>query len=169
MNQVIAYYNPCGGSKTRSLYQWDYGQELVFDGFDLPSSFEVHFSNEFGGDAVTQIATDNVVTIPDMFLTSGANVYAWIFLHTGADDGETVYYIEIPVMERPEPSDDEPTPVEQSAITQAIAALNTGVSAAQGYAESAQAALNTILAAGITATDDGAGNVTISLEVNNHA
>ena len=104
-----------------------------------------------------------------MLLTSGANVYAWIFLHTGADDGETVYYIEIPVMERAEPSDDQPTPVEQSAITEAIAALNAGVSAAEGYAASAQAALNAILAAGISATDDGNGNVTLSLEVNNNA
>lgn len=180
MNQVTAYFSPCGGSKTRSLYQWDYGQELVFDGFDLPSTFEVHFANEFGGDSVTQIASDNVVTIPDMLLTSGANVYAWIFLHTGDADGETVYYIEIPVMERAEPSDDQPTPVEQSAITQAIAALNAAVSASSGAAQSAaQSAASaeeayenimmTGLASTLTATDDGTGNVTLHMEVNDDA
>lgn len=173
MNQVTVYFSPCGGSKTTPLYQWDYGQELVFDGFDLSSTFEVHFANEFGGDSVTQIASDNVVTIPDMLLTSGANVYAWIFLHTGADDGETVYYIEIPVMERAEPSDDQPTPVEQSAITQAIAALNAGVSAAEESAANAEAAYQNIMMTGLastlTATDDGTGNVTLHMEVNDDA
>lgn len=180
MNQVTATFNPCGGSKTTPLYQYDYGQELVFEGFDLPSTFEVHFSNEFGGDSVTQIASDNIVTIPDMLLTSGANVYAWIFLHTSADDGETVYYIEIPVMERAEPSDDQPTPVEQSVITQAIAALNAAVSvsygAAQSAAQSAASAyeayeniMMTGLASTLTATDDGTGNVTLHMEVNDDA
>lgn len=145
MNQVTATYKPCGGCKTSPLYQFDYGQELVFDGFDLPSAFEVHFANEFEGEATTQIASDNVVTIPDAYLTSGANIYAWIFLHTGENDGETVFHIEIPVMERAEPTDDAPTPVQQSAITEAIAALQTAVSDAedavldaQGYASDAE-------------------------------
>lgn len=169
MNQTKVIFNACGGVKTSPLYQYDYGQELVFEGFDLPASFEVQFSNTIDGVSVTQIGADNIVTIPDAMLQSGASVYAWLFLHTGEDDGETEYYVEIPVIERAEPSDDQPTPVEQSAITEAIAALNAGVSAAEGYAASAQAALNAILAAGISATDDGNGNVTLSLEVNNNA
>lgn len=173
MNQVTAYFSPCGGSKTTPLYQWDYGQELVFDGFDLPSTFEVHFANEFGGDSVTQIASINIVAIPDILLTSGANVYAWLFLHTGADDGETVYYIEIPVMERAEPSDEQPTPVEQSIITQAIAELNLAVSGAEESAANAEAAYQNIMMTGLastlTATDDGTGNVTLHMEVNDDA
>lgn len=169
ITMVTVKYNDCGGSKTAPLYQFDYGQQLVFEGFDLPAAFEVQFSNEMQGEATTQIGSDNTVAIPDAYLLSGKNVYAWLFLHEGENDGETVYCIEIPVIERAEPTEETPTPVQQDAITEAIAALNAGVSAAEGYAESAQAALNTILAAGITATDDGAGNVTISLEVNNNA
>lgn len=197
MNQVIAVYNPCGGSKTAPLYQFDYGQELVFDGFDLPDTFEVQFANEFQGESTTQIATDNVVTIPDMYLTSGANIYAWIFLHTGEDDGETVYYIEIPVMERAEPTENQPTPVQQDAITQAIAALQTAQQAAedaaddaqgfsleasdfadaagdhaanaQRYAEQAAESAAVFTSIDIKATDDGAGNVTLSLEVASNA
>lgn len=169
MNQVTAKYSKCGGSKTAPLYQWDYGQELVFEGFDLPDTFEVQFANEFQGESTTQIAADNVVTIPDMYLTSGANIYAWIFLHMGEDDGETVYYIEIPVMERAEPSDEQPTPVQQSAITQAIAALNAGVQAAEGYAAAAQQAAASLADLNIKATDDGSGNVTLSLEVSSNA
>lgn len=172
MNQVTAVYNPCGGSKTAPLYQFDYGQELVFDGFDLPDTFEVQFANEFQGESTTQIATDNVVTIPDMYLTSGANIYAWIFLHTGEDDGETVYYIEIPVMERAEPTENQPTPVQQDVITQAIAALQIAQQAAedaaddaQYYAEQAAESAAVFTGIDIKATDDGAGNVTLSLEV----
>ena len=190
-------FNPCGGSKTAPLYQYDYGQELVFEGFDLPSAFEVHFSNTIEGNSTTQIGSDNTVAIPDAYLTSGASVYAWIFLHSGEDDGETVYYIEIPVMERAKPTNATPTPIQQDAITEAIAALQTAVSAAGdavddaqgfsldasdyadvagGYAADAQyyadqAAQSAAVFTGldIKATDDGAGNVTLSLEVSNNA
>jgi hypothetical protein len=163
VNQTIVTYNPCGGSKTTPLYQYDYGQELVFEGFDLPSSFEVQFSNEFQGESTTQIATDNICTIPDAYLLSGDNVYAWIFLHTGEDDGETTYYIEIPVMQRAEPTDVQPDPVEQDVITQTIAALNSAVSDAESYANSAESAKEAILNTGLLSEDDGAGNVTVYL------
>lgn len=153
-------FNPCGASKTTPLFQYDYGQTLDFDGFDLPSAFEVQFSNDPDGEAVTQIGADNSVLIPEAMLLTGKNVCAWLFLHQGENDGETVYYIEIPVIERAEPTHEEPTPVQQSEITQAIAALNAGVEAAENV-------LQTLLSAGIVASDDGDGNVTISLEVSN--
>lgn len=123
---------------TAPLWQYDYGQNLEITGLDLPQAFEVHFSNSRkSGETITQIGTDNQVTIPDMYLTSGADIYAFVFLHDGADDGETEYVIKIPVRERPEPSDIEPTPEQQDAITEAIAALNTGVTQAGAFAASA--------------------------------
>ena len=113
---------------TAPLWQYDYGQILKITGLDLPQAFEVHFSNSRkSGETITQIGTDSQVTIPDMYLTSGADIYAFIFLHDGTDDGETEYVIKIPVRERPEPSDIEPTPEQHDAITEAIAALNVAV------------------------------------------
>ena len=113
---------------TAPLWQWDYGQILEITGLDLPQAFEVHFSNSRkSGETITQIGTDNQVVIPDMYLTSGADIYCFIFLHDGLTDGETEYVIKIPVRERPEPSDIEPTPEQQDAITEAIAALNVAV------------------------------------------
>lgn len=113
---------------TSPLWQYDYGQILKIDGLDLPQAFEVHFSNSRkSGETITQIGTDSQVVIPDMYLTSGADIYAFIFLHDGLTDGETEYVIKIPVRERPEPSDIEPTPVQQDVITEAIAALNQAV------------------------------------------
>ena len=121
---------------TSPLWQYDYGQILKITGLDLPQAFEVHFSNSRkSGETITQIGTDSQVTIPDMYLTSGADIYAFIFLHDGTDDGETEYVIKIPVRERPEPSDIEPTPEQQDFITEAIAALNTAVAQCGAYVE----------------------------------
>lgn len=147
---------------TRPVYQYDYGLELNIVGGILPDTFEIHFANDPKGEAKTQIVENRVVAIPDEYLLSGKNVYAWIFLHRGADDGETVFLIEIPVRPRAAPSDDSPTPVEQSAITEAIAALQDGVEEAAAYANDAWDAYDAILALGLVAADDGAGNVTIS-------
>ena len=113
---------------TAPLWQYDYGQILQITGLDLPQAFEVHFSNSRkSGETVTQIGTNGAVTIPDMYLTSGADIYAFVFLHDGLTDGETEYVIKIPVRERPEPSDIEPTPEQQDVITEAIAVLNDAV------------------------------------------
>ena len=113
---------------TNELWQYDYGQILKFDGLELPDAYEVHFSNQpLTGETITQIGNADGVTIPDQFLQSGEVVYAWVYLHAGEDDGETEYMVTIPVSKRPEPSDEQPTPVEQSAIDQAIAALNIAV------------------------------------------
>jgi len=128
LNIVKASFGGLREVATAPLWQWDYGQILQIDGLDLPQAFEVHFSNSRkSGETITQIGTDNQVTIPDMYLTSGADIFAFVFLHDGTDDGETEYVIKIPVRERPEPSDIEPTPVQQDVITEAIAALNSAV------------------------------------------
>lgn len=127
-------------------YRYDYGQILRIEGVSLPDAYEVHFANsETSGTTITQIGGADGVTVPDQLFLTGKPVYAWFFLHTGADDGRTIYRIQIPVQERPAPSDEEPTPVQQSAIDQAIAALNVAVAqtaedveAAKGYAESAE-------------------------------
>lgn len=112
---------------TLPLFQYNYGQELHIDGLDLPSSFEVHFSNDQYGASTTSIGTDGVVTIPDIYLTNSGDLYAWIYLHDTEDDGETMYQIMIPITARASVTHETPTPVQQSEIEQAMAALNTAV------------------------------------------
>lgn len=114
-------------TRTDRLWQYDYGQILRIVGLELPETFEVHFSNSRGGTAKTSVGSNNSVAIPDEYLTSGWDIYAWIYLHTGQDDGETEYMVIIPVKRRAQPSDLPPTPQEQSAITEAIAALTQAV------------------------------------------
>ena len=138
-NIVTAVFDDCGCAQTETVFQYDYGQILKIEGIELPQSYEVHFSNDrYGGETTTQIGGADGVSIPDAYLQSGQMVYAFIFLHAGADDGDTEYVLTIPVAKRPEITDEVPTPVEQSAITQAIAALNTAVEQTAQDAENAE-------------------------------
>ena len=121
-----------------SLYQYDYGQILIVEDLDLPEWYEVHFCNFGDAETMTVIGNANGVMIPDSLLKTGLDVVAYIFLHEATTDGETEYQIRIPVIQRPEPTDIEPTPEQQSEIDQLVAALNEGVGRAVDSAESAE-------------------------------
>lgn len=129
LNIITAKF--CSGATqawASEAWQYDYGQVLQFDGLELPEAYQVHFSNvPMTGTAITQIGGADGVTVPDQYFATGEPIYAWVYLHEGEDDGETVYMVTIPVKKRPQPSDEVPTPEEQSAIDQAIAALNIAV------------------------------------------
>ena len=131
---IMAGYDPRTlRYRTRDAYQYDYGQMLNLSGFGdaLPETFEVHFSGVLAnGDAVTMIGQNGMVRIPDQCLTRAVTVTAWLYLHDTETDGETRYTIEIPVKPRAGISKVSPQPEDQNVITQAIAALNTGVSRA---------------------------------------
>jgi hypothetical protein len=116
------------------LFQYDYGQVIQFTGVTLPESYEVHFSNKTTGESLTMIGGANGVEIPDELLQTGMPVYLWVYLHNGEDDGETEYSGLIQVQKRPEPTNEPPTPEQQDAITQAIAALTAAVEQCQSYA-----------------------------------
>ena len=127
-NDVVkALFSGGRTAKTRSLYQYDYGIKLQIVGLELPSVFEAHFSNGEFDDTTTSIGQDNVVIIPAEYLTSGDDVWVYLYLHTTGDDGETVYKINIPVKKRGKPLDVEVPEPEQSVIAQTIAALNNAV------------------------------------------
>lgn len=178
---------------TCPLFQYDYGQILKISGVELPASYQVQFSNtEDGGISKTMLGDADGVQIPDEYLLTGEYIYAFIFLHEGTDDGETEYVIEIPVIRRPVPSEETPTPAEQSLIDQLLEQLNQGVEAAEAAADQAgQAAADAVaemiddtltiqgkaadakatgdeitqLKSDLTAhfTDDGEGNISITI------
>lgn len=153
-------YSGSGSYRTRAVYQYDYGQILSFDGFDLPDAFEVHFHTG-GGESVTVIGHDDQVAIPDSLLQIQRTVTAWLFLHDTEDDGETRFVVEIPVRGRSAITDEEPTPVEQSAITQAIAALQTAVTKTEAAQDAAETAADEAEAAADSLKGATAGAVTL--------
>lgn len=114
---------------TTSAFRANYGMVLRFSGIELPTAFECDFSNYdvSGKDSVTAIGQNNEVQIPDQLWDSGLNIYAYVYLHPTDDSGVTVYTVTIPVLGRPNRTEETPTPHEQSVIEQAISALNDAV------------------------------------------
>lgn len=127
MNTIIARPKIGKIDYAGTLFQYDYGQRVVFEGVTLPGSYEVHFANSENGDSVTMLGDSTGVDIPDALLTTGSPVHLWIYLHTGENDGETVYHCVINVTKRTKPTNQEPTPVQQDIITQAIAVLQEAI------------------------------------------
>lgn len=123
-NIVTALYNDTGRARTRPLYRYDYGQVLKIYGTTLPETYEVHFSNSVRDEAVTVTGNVNGVEVPDACLMDGRPVYAWLYMHTGEDDGETVFHITIPVIDRSCPSGVAPTPVERNIAQEALNKAN---------------------------------------------
>lgn len=112
-----------------SLFQYDYGQILKITDLQemgILSPYQVYFSNDLKtGVAKPQMGDANGVKIPDEYLQTGKPVYAFFYLHHGESDGRTVHVVKIPVISRVAPLDEVPTEVEQSALNQAIAAIQS--------------------------------------------
>ena len=127
-NTIYVYFKGKHLVTSKSQYQYNHGQFLYFADLDLPQTFEVHFSNRDRGDSKPQVGSNKLVEIPDEYYWSGAlMIYAWIYLHTGKDDGETVYEVRIPLSKRAKPTDEEPLPQQQGVIDRTIAELNNAV------------------------------------------
>ena len=145
MNNILRV-SFCGKQQVtaKSLYQYDYGQVLKFVDLALPAAYEVHFSNYEHGKSTTVLATSNKVAIPDMYFTSGKDIYVWIYLHTGVDDGETEYQVIIPIIRRAAISDEQPSSAEETIINQTIAALNDALTESRAGIETIQRAENNV-------------------------
>ena len=138
--------------RTEPIWQYDVGHVLNLEGFDnLPETFQMHYSHSQMGDAITQIGSNGQVSLPDEFAQTSAPIFAWVYVAED-DTGLTKYTIEIPVMRRAKITNQEPTPVEQSAIDQAISALNAGVARAETAAANAESSGDAAATAAQTAT-----------------
>ena len=120
---------------TASRYMEDYGQVLKIEGIDLPSVYQVDFSNNLmRGTSMTVLGNADGVAIPDEYISTGRDVYAFLYL-TGDSWGRTIATIRIPNKTRPTRTDATPTPTQQSVIDQTIAALNDAVESTAADAE----------------------------------
>lgn len=120
---------------TASRYMEDYGQVLKIEGIDLPSVYQVDFSNNLmRGTSMTVLGNADGVAIPDEYISTGRDVYAFLYL-TGDSWGRTIATIRIPNKTRPKRTSEIPTPTQQSVIDQTIAALNEAVESTAADAE----------------------------------
>ena len=127
-NIIKVYFKGTHLTHSKTQYQYNHGMILHFADLNLPQAFETHFANKQHGNSKTVIGSENKVEIPDEYFWTGANeIFAWVYLHSDVDDGETVFEVRIPLTKRAKPSDEEPLPDQQSAIDRAIAELNHAV------------------------------------------
>ena len=124
------------GTTTEPRFVYDYGQVLRISGADIPFEFETHFASEGDAESKTVLGSGNEVRIPDEYLAKPQKILCYIFLHEASEDenGRTVYKIEIPVINRPKPSDQEITPEEHSVISQLIEEVSGAVQRADAAA-----------------------------------
>ena len=144
MNVVVARFSPGQRTtKTQLQTRGNYGQILKIEGLEqiLPEYFEMHFSNSRrnSGTAKTQIGHNNEVKIPYEYIYTGMDIYAWVFLHEGDEDGTSKYIITIANSEKPTVIDSQPLPDEQSAVSQVIEAANNAIARSNQRAEDSEA------------------------------
>ena len=139
-NIVTAVFGANREARTATRYRYDYGQVLMLDGIvDLPEYYETHFAKSpTSAEALRVMGTSEGVSIPDSLLQTAGDIYAWVYLHTGESDGETVYRAIIPVRDRPKPEDPSESPIDPDIVEQAITTLNETIGEAEGYANIAQ-------------------------------
>lgn len=130
VNIISAYLHNRQNCQTATVYQYNMGMVLKIIGPELPQAYEVDFANSTTGQSITQVGGADGVTIPDQFFTPGSMIHAWVVL-VGEDYVVTRYHIMIPISPRAVRTNDEPTPSQQSAVDQAIAALNQAVEDAE--------------------------------------
>lgn len=127
-NIITAIFGTSKATKTAPVWRISRGMKLKILGLDLPEYYQVHFSNTpVQGEATPVLASSDTVDIPDVYFQSGNDVYAWVYMTPEEGVAYTVRMITIPVKARPDVSGEEPTPVQESIIDQAIAVLNEAI------------------------------------------
>lgn len=143
---------------TSPIVKEDYGLYLKIEGLELPATYEVDFSNsEHNGTSVTMIGNSDGVLIPSQFISSGKDIFAFLY-HVGEDFGRTVYKFRIPNKLRPDRTNEQPTPEQQSVIDQTISELNDAVD----RAEDAQEAIENMSVSAQTLAEGESATVTKS-------
>jgi hypothetical protein len=142
------------GDRTATCPQWqyDYNTRLEFVGLNLPEHFEVDFANSTTGQSQTVLGENNSVVIPAQYFIPGSTIFAWVYVVDG-DSGYTRAQAVIPIATRATRTGEEPTPEQQSALDEAIAALNAAV---EGVPETIDAALQEAKSSGEFDGADGA-------------
>lgn len=84
------------------LYQFDYGQKIVFTGAEVPDGTEIHF---FQGDyGCKGIINNQSADVPDYLLSNNKTVLAYLYL-TNAQSGRTIKKLTMLIMPREKPPD----------------------------------------------------------------
>ena len=122
---------------TAPITQYDYGYLLLPEGVELPTTYEVDFSNdEHKGTSLTVYGGAEGAEVPEELIRTGKDVFAFYY-KVGEGYGKTDYTWRIPNHCRPDRDGGTPTPSQQSSIDQLIVRSNEAVETAEEKAEEA--------------------------------
>lgn len=102
VNLIVADIFEKNTAQAEGLFQWDYGQELLINGINVPDDTEVQFYQTLRS-SVGRVK-DGKVRIPDMMLQNAAEITAYIYVQSDKS-GETILKIRLPIKARPKPED----------------------------------------------------------------
>ena len=139
VNEIYASLGNRMETTTATVYQYNSGMMLRPIGLDLPEHYRADFANSISGQSKSMLGSADGVLIPYEYFTPGSYIHAWIVL-VGEDYAVTRYHITIPISPRAVPTEEQPSPEQESYIDQAIAALNDGVERAETAADNAEVA-----------------------------
>ena len=158
---------------SEKIWQYNYGQILRLQGFNLPKTVEVQFSyTERGGESITRIATskDNAsdVVIPDSMLENSDiaedyKLYAFVYVEDG-NSGTTEYKIAISVRSRPKPELHE-TPETEEIFKNTIKLVNQYADEAEQSNQEAQLAKESAELSAESAKESASSALTTKQEV----
>lgn len=132
---IYGRIGPLGPYTIGEITEEDYGIVFQMPDLDLPTAYQVDFSNKLThGTSITMLGDESGVSIPTELIDTGKDVYAFLYW-TGADFGRTIKTWRIVNKRRPKRTDATPTPEEQSVIDATIAALNDAVESTAADAE----------------------------------
>ena len=122
---------------TSPITQYDYGYLLLPEGVELPTTYEIDFSNdEKHGTSLTVYGDSEGAEVPEELIRTGKDVFAFYY-KVGEGYGKTEFTWRLPNHCRPSRDGETPTPTQQSSIDQLITRSNEAVESAEQSAEDA--------------------------------
>ena len=122
---------------TSPITQYDYGYLLLPEGTELPTVYEIDFSNDKKkGTSLTVYGGAEGAEVPEELIRTGKDVYAFYY-KVGEGYGKTEFTWKLPNKCRPSRDGETPTPSQQSSIDQLITRSNEAVESAEQSASDA--------------------------------
>ena len=132
---IYGRVGPRGTYTEGMITEEDYGILFQMPDLDLPTAYQVDFSNKLtGGTALTVVGNEDGALIPTSLIDSGKDVYAFLY-YTGVGFGKTTHVFRINNNRRAKRGTPAPDPGQQSVIDATIAALNDAVESTAADAE----------------------------------
>ena len=132
---IYGRVGPRGTYTEGMITEEDYGILFKMPDLDLPTAYQVDFSNKLtGGTALTVVGNEDGALIPQSLMDSGKDVYAFLY-YVGDGFGKTTHVFRINNNRRAKRGTPAPDPEQQSVIDQTIAALNDAVESTAADAE----------------------------------